>query len=407
MPSTQKQGFNFRRKIPMKKLWILFLLLCMPISAFSEETLKPEERGNIHVGQLQIHPYLSLTEAYDDNVYANSTNTKGDWITTTSPGVQLLMPFGNNKLAAEYKAVIDNYADYTSEDTADHYASVLGDFKFASVYGLKVSDNYVYGHIPRSSSGSGEIEKYNKNAAAVSASYIFADRFKFETGYTRTDWQYTQDFDKYQSRNENLIPTYLYYRFLPKTSAFVEYDFKNVIYDLKAYGLDNQVQTPFIGLTWDIREDTKGIAKVGYLHKSFEASNKSGVDTWTASVNLKHAFTEISSIRVTALRDVNEANVTGTSYFVTTGAYAEYTHKLSYKISALARGSYGADDYSNGIAPYSNREDRTWLGGVGLKYQMRPWLDFVLNYNHRDRDSNIAYWDMVDNRTSLTVDFAL
>ena len=39
--------------------------------------------------------------------------------------------------------------------------------------------------------------------------------------------------------------------------------------------------------------------------------------------------------------------------------------------------------------------------------QMRDWLEFALNYNHVDRSSNISYFDLKDNTTSLTVNFAL
>ena len=383
----------------MKRLWILFILVCLPAPAVSA--------GNIHVGSLEIHPFVSLTETYDDNIFAAATDTREDWITTTTPGIKLLMPFRMHSFAAEYKAVINNYADYSSEDTTDHHAGVLADFKFGSLIGLKLRDAYVKGHEMRASSAAGEIEKYDKNAASAALSYQFADRFKVEAGYTRTDWDFTRNDNQYRNRQEDLIAAYLYYRFLPKTSAFIEYDFKNVDFEQKLNGLDNKVHSPLLGLTWEISESTKGTVKGGYLQKDFEASGMDGIDTWTASADLNHAFSDYSSLKIVGLRDVNESNAEGARYFVTTGAFAEYTHKLAYKVSAVARGSYGVDDYSNAIGTDPGRHDRTILGGVGLKYQMRDWLEFALNYNHIDRDSNIDIRDLIDNTYSLTVIFAL
>jgi len=383
----------------MKKLWVLFLFVCIPATAFSA--------GNIHLGAAEIHPYLSLSQTYDDNIYATPSDTTYDWITTTTPGIQLKVPFRTHKIEAEYRAVIRSYWNYNSEDIADHHAAVLGDFKFASLFGLKLGDKYDKGHEPRSSSGSGEIETYDRNAANAALSYVFADRFKVETGYTRTSWDFNQDNNKFRNRSEDLIATYLYYRFLPKTSAFIEYDFKNVVFDQKTDNLDNQVQTPFLGVTWEISERTKGIVKGGYLFKKFEAGDRGSYDTWTASAELDQAFSERSSVKIVALRDVNEANTQGNSYFTTTGVFAEYTHKLGYKLSAIARGSYGEDDYSNSSGTAAERKDNTFLYGAGLKYQMRDWLEFALNFNHLDRNSNLDYRDLTDNTTSLTVNFAM
>lgn len=383
----------------MKKLLIMFLLACLPAPAFSA--------GNIHLKELEIHPYLSVTEMYDDNVYATSSDPNSDWITVITPGIKLMMPYRTHSFTAEYRASSLNYQNNSSENVTDQQASALADFKFASLYGLKLGETYDKGHEPRSVSGSGELVKYDKNAAKAELSYVFADRFKTQMDYTRTNWEFSAD-NEFRTRSEDLIAAYLYYRFIPKTSAFVEYDFKNTNYDLKVDGLDNQVQKPLLGLTWEISELTKGTVKGGYLFKNYDAQSNNNIDTWTVSLELDQEITNSSSIKVVGLREVNEGNVKGTTYYTTTGVFAEYTYKLDYKVSAVVRGSYGADDYNNAAGSTSpDRNDTTLMGGVGLKYQMRDWLEFALNYNHLDRSSNISYFDLKDNTTSLTVNFAL
>ena len=346
-------------------------------------------------------------ETFNDNVFATATDPNYDWITTTTPGIKLLMPFRRHSFAAEYKAAINNYANYTSENTTDQFASAMADFKFGGQLGWKLGDAYTQGHETAASAASGQIEEYDKNVASTALSYVFADRFKAEVAYSWTSWEFSLLDNQFRNRHEDLIATYLYYRFLPKTSAFIEYDFKNVIFEQKADGLDNQVNSPLLGLTWEITANTKGTVKAGYLHKAYEASGQSNIDTWSASADLNHAFSDYSSLKVVGLRDVNEANIQGTSYFVTTGAFAEYTHKLAYKLSAIARSSYGTDDYSNAAGTNPDRQDKTFLGGVGLKYQMRDWLDFTLNYNYLDRNSNIDASDLINNTTSLSVNFAM
>jgi len=382
------------------KPFMLFIILvmCLPATAFSA--------GNLHIGALEIHPFVSVKETYNDNVFAVANNTTGDWVNTITPGIRLALPYRRHLFTAEYNAVINTYSKYGSEDTTDHNAKVLADFKIGSLFGVTFSDTYAKGHEPRDSSTSGQIEKFEKNAPSVTATYQLADRSKIQMDYTRTSWNFM--LSEYRSRDEDLVSTYFYYRFMPKTSAFVEYDWKNVAYDEKVNGLDSRVHSGFLGLTWEMSASTRGTVKGGYMQKKFDAANKEDYGTWGASADISHAFSDYASLKVIAMREVNESSALGTRYFVTTGAYAEYTHKLTYKISAVARASYGVDDYSDAIAPDTvARSDKTLLGGVGLKYQMRDWLEFVLDYNYRDRNSNIPVNDLSQNAYSLTINFAL
>ncbi|MDZ4165342.1 MAG: outer membrane beta-barrel protein [Smithellaceae bacterium] len=381
-----------------KKIWPLLLWLCMSGTALAA--------GNIRYGSLEIHPYLIVKESYTDNVFATATDTKKDWVNTTTPGIKLLLPFRMHQLALEYNAVVTTYADFGSENTTDHNASAVADLKFGSLFSLKLSDIYQKGHEPRLSTTSGQIEQYETNAAALSATYKLADRSKVQLDYARTNWRFM--LSDYRDRAEDLMSAYVYYRFLPKTSAFVEYDYKNIVYNRKANGLDSVVHTAFLGLTWEVSEYTKGTVKGGYLQKDFEDRAKKNLNTWSASIDLNHAFSDDSSLKLVGHRAANESSALGARYFVTTGAFAEYTHKLTHKISGFLRGSYGTDEYSDAVAPDPEaRSDKTILSGVGLKYQMRDWLEFVLDFNYRNRDSNIASHDMVERAYALTINFAL
>jgi len=384
---------------PIKFLFLfIILVLFLPATAFSA--------GNLHFGALEIHPYVSVKETYNDNIFAVAKDTTSDWITTITPGIKLALPYRRHLFTAEYNAVIDRYSSNSSENTTDHNAKVLADFKIGSLFGLTLSDTYTKGHEPRASSTSGQIEKFEKNAAAVTATYQLADRSKIQMDYTRTKWNFM--LSDFRSRNEDLVAAYFYYRFLPKTSVFVEYDWKNVVYDQKVNGLDNRVHSGFLGLTWEMTASTRGTVKGGYLQKRFDAADKENLGTWGASADIIHAFSDYSSLKIIALREVNESSAQGTYYFITTGAYAEYTHKLTYKLSAVAKASYGVDDYSNAIGSATEaRYDKTFLGGVGLKYQMQDWLEFVLGYDYRNRNSNLPVNDLRQNTYSLSANFAL
>ena len=382
-------------------LWILFFLMCLPFQAGAA--------GNLHYGALEIHPSVSLEETYNDNVFATPTDTRSDWITTIAPGIKLFLPIRAHQFTLEYDAAIKRFNDFTSENTTDQHASAAADLKLGSLFGVKLKETYDKGHVDRFYSLSGFLYKYETNAASLSTTYQLADRSKVELDYTRTSLKFEAE-NSFMSRDEDLIAASLFYRFLPRTSAFLEYDFRNIGYDEQGNGLnlDNKVNSLFLGVAWDITPNTKGTVKGGYNRKDYAASDVSGVSTWGASIDISHAFSDYTFIKVIGQRAIYEAELFGISYFVRNSASVEFTQKFTYKISGVARASYMVDDFSNAIPPETQARNNRWMiGGLGLKYQFKDWLAFILNYNHRERNSNIDSYDAAENTYSFAINFAL
>jgi len=357
---------------------------------------------------MEIHPFVSVAETYSDNIYSTPGEKKYDYITTTTPGISLQIPFRLHKLSLDYNAVIRNYGRYTDENTTDQNADALLDLKFGSFLGLKLNDAYSKGHEPRGSSSTGFIVRYETNAASASATYQMADRSKIRIDYSKTVWTFDQPSD-FRDRGEDLVSGYLYYRFLPKTSAFIEYDFKRVDFRNPAGDIyDNKVQSGLLGLTWEMTETTKGVLKGGYLKKDFDSPLIDDYSTWTASLDLNFDFSQYTSLKLTGQRTVNETNLQQTTYFVTTGVYAEFTQQIYRRLAAVIRGSYGEDQFSNAVPPATDpRRDITATGGAGLKYTMRDWLEFDLDYNRSDRNSNDDGADYQSNLYTASAKLAL
>lgn len=383
------------------------LSLLLFLAVLSVPTLSAGE-GNVHIGKLEIHPYISTKETYSDNIYATASDKKHDFITTIMPGLKLLFPFREHKIGAEYNRVFNKYEKYHDENSTDENANGFLDFKFGSRLGLTLQDTYAKGHEPRSSSTSGAIEKYTANAASASVSYKLADVSKVKVDYSKSTLDFKSSESQFRDRGEDLISTYLYYRIFPKTSAFVEYDHKQVDFEQSTSTLDNKVNSGLLGVTWEITEKSKGTVKGGYTWKNFESQANKDFKTWAASIDLNHEFSDYTSLKVVGQRIVNEASLRGARYFVTTGMYGEFTHKFTYKTAGVLRGSYGEDKFSDAIAPETKiRKDLTAAAGAGLKYQMRDWLEFAIDYNHRNRNSNINANDYKENSYMFTINFAL
>ena len=207
----------------------------------------------------------------------------------------------------------------------------------------------------------------------------------------------------FRDRDEAIMAGYLYYRFLPKTSAFFEYERKAVDFTEASTPLDNAMDSLLLGLTWEMTGRSKGTIKGGRTSKDFKDPAVKDFSVWTWSVDLNHKFNELTSLSVVGSRQVNETNWAGTAYFITTGAYGELKHSFMSKMAILLRGSYGTDRFSNAVPPETVvRVDKTRMLGTGLRYTMKDWLEFGADCNKRNRDSNLNAHDYQETQYILS-----
>ena len=361
--------------------------------------------ANLHIGQLRIDPFLTASDSFSDNIYFTPENPadppKRDSYMTYTPGIKLQLPFGRDRFEAEYFAVVTRYATSRGEDTTDHNASGSLDVKVGRRFDIGLSENFVKGHEDRGQSATGFIETYRNNTATAAFSYQLATRSKIEIDAGKSTWDYIES--PFRDRDDYLLTGYLYYRFLPKTSVFLEYDRKKADYEYsnsigEATGsfqdLNSLQQSGQIGFTWEFSEKSKGTIKGGMLKKDFESSQNPDYSGATWSVDIRHDFSQLASLQLVGLREPKEANVEGTNYYVTTGGYGEFSFHILTKLSVVAHGSWGKDKFSNIIPGESAlRQDRTTQSGGGLKYAIGKWGEIGFDYNHRVRQSNIPVYE--------------
>lgn len=368
---------------------------------------KSQDAPVIQWGPVEVHPFVSLQETYSDNIFLAPKTKNQDFITTLAPGVQFKMPIRRHALFLTGTTTINRYADYTSENNTDWNLSGAGDFNFGSRINLKLSDSYRAGHEPRSQSAlsaMSDMEKFKNNSATASLTYNLADISKLQLDYGNDYWNFKNS--PFRSRNENAVSAYAYYRVMPKTSVFAEYDFKNVYFTEKGVGkdLDNNVHSALLGVTWELTEQSKGTVKGGYLYKAFDDTLQKDYSTFAASVDVSHHFSDYNAVKLIGARTVNESSLLGTRYSVSTGLTGEFTHKFNDRISASLKASFSDELFSNIVLPDTvKRSDQVALVGAKAVYSFRRWLDTSLEYYWRQKDSNINTYDSTENNISLTV----
>lgn len=368
------------------------------------------------LGPIEVHSYLSLRESYSDNVYLTRDNKKHDFITSINPGLFLQLPFRRHFVSLGGNTTINRNAINSSEDTIVWTLYGAGDFYFGSRFNLKVSDNYNNSYETRSQSSTSEIERFQNNTAAASLTYVMADISKVQLDYSRNYLKYRTS--GFRSRNEDLVSAYLYYRMLPRTSAFVEYEFKKVGFmDTSSTlnnrdNLDNNVHSGLLGVKWELSERSKGTIKGGYLLKNFDQQSQesqSSIDDFAASIDISHYFSDYNFMKLAGARTINESSLEGTRYSVSTGINGEFTHRFLDRLSSTIKASYSEERFSSNTAANATpsdhqiRKDSVLQVGAALQYNFRRWLENSLEYYWRNKDSNKDNYDSTENNISLTI----
>ena len=346
---------------------------------------------------LKINPFLSISETFSDNILYTQNDKKSDAIAKVTPGVRVQLPFKAHVAELDYYSVIARYGTHSEEDITDHHVGGSVDLKSGDRLELLLSDNYDRGHEPRSSTPTGTNEVFHTNVAVASASYLFTDSVMVRLDYGKSTWRFITS--NFRDREEDLLAGAVFYRVHPKASLFIEYGHRNIAY-AEETDLDSTVGTMQAGLTWDFSSRTKGTLKAGFARKDFSSSAMTGGTVKVGSADVRHDFTSDTTVVLTAQRSMNEPDIPDSVYFISTGGYAELMQRFAGKWTAAVRGAYVHD-------LYFVRTDRTSLAGAGLRYRAKDWLEFALDYNQRQRQSDIPGYDYREQSSLITMTVSL
>ena len=384
-------------------------LLVSSSPAFAELYIK-ELPGNIHVGPIWIHPQFSIMEVYTDNFFLEHSDEKDNWITVLTPGVTLQVPFKGHTFQLDYRADIFKHSNYSRYDTEDHYASGLFYFDFPWGLELKIGDQFIKSAVPPAFEGDTQ-EDYYYNEGMVEAAYRLADRYKVKLAYRnilRDFLAWENEVDNY-IRNE--VSTGIYYRFLPKTSALVEYTFYHM--DNENRGIpstDNYNHHIWVGLEWEPDAKIRGSIKGGYISRRYDEFGRDE-DNFGMQGDLTYSIGSLATLNLFVTREIIQTSVTADeatygTHYIRTGGALSVSHQFPYSITATLEGFYYNDDYRERGIYAEHREDNRY-GGVGsIGCQFQEWLGFKLDYQlgleltyqYLKNDSNFDWEDYRENR---------
>ena len=374
-----------------------------------------------------VHPFLSVTEYFTDNVFYTNSNKRSDFATILSPGIWLTVPhvyekllhietanvspggfslskpqqetFKRYQLYLFYNADIERFSKFSSENAENHRAEGFFQYNLQSGLSLELIDQFIASHDVRGTGITSQLDKFRSNLSNVTLSYNIGERFKLRVDYSNFLVDYTDRRNDFRDRKDNAFSGYLYYKIRPKTSLFVENEFIDIAYT-KNGSFNSDEYHLFGGIQWDITAKSKGSVKAGYGIKNFSNEALKSADDFIMEAQLDYHFTPKTSIILKASRSTNETNIASTDFFLSNVVEVQYLQKITGKITSDVKLAYTNDQYK-GALTFRGRtgklRENYYMGVCALQYKFKEWLQMDLGYIYDKRDSSFAEFDYINN----------
>lgn len=359
----------------------------------------PYDPVGFRTGPVYFFPSIAVQGIYNDNIYAEDTNKRGDEIFVIRPELQVQTDWSRHELQLYAGGEFGMYEEFTDEDYTDYLfegrfrldvsratnilfegglgrdhqqrgdpeeVEGLDPTKFDDTH-AKVQINQAFGRLQLS--GGGSFQRYDfKDVEAVGGGFINND---------------DRDHDIYVANAKAA------YEFSPGYSAYTEFSYNWRDYDdlVDDVGVDRDSEGFEIngGLSFELTNLIQGSIYGGYIQQNPDDPTLQKIKGPSFGASLDWNVTSLMTIGLKGQRTIGDSQFASASgYFADRGRLTvDYMFRENLIFSAF--GEIGQDDY-RGIP----RNDFRYGMGVGLEWRLNRYLAANFNYSYQGRDTDFA-----------------
>lgn len=401
---------------------------------------KGDDRG------FRIYPWLNLLMAYDTNYYRTNNSAlinnpqalgaqgvalanqavannpqavplrpMATWENVVEPGVRLTASNGvTSAYNLSYFARIGSVTASPADNFTDQRLEADGNWELGIRHRLTADYQYWNWHDRRGSGSPIDSARANflyphpdiwsANVAKLGYSYgAPGSRGRLDLNASYAARQYLNNNQSSRDNNQPGADIAFYLRVTPKASALFEVAGQNTKYVRQLPGtisLDSDQLNAYTGVTWEATAKTSGTAKVGWLSKTFAASqrqNWGGVGWWA---QMQWRPLTYSTINLATERAPVETNTSTANAILVSSVKLDWIHYWKPRLHTRFGLLGTTDDYIG-----DTRVDHRYGASGGVFYQMRRWLELGFDYTYASRTSNVPLGaaDYLDNVFLLSV----
>lgn len=414
-------------------------------SSESKQSLLPEDDGAQNDSELfstsgsgYIHPFLSVGEEYTDNLYNIDQDKTNNFLTRISPGIWMSIPkikeapvtvAAKNTSAGGLLMALPDYEgferfnayllgalDYkmysTDSDLNDTDAKIEGLFKYNLRGGLSLQalDSFTSSQDRFEIGNAGEdpVRRYKSNLSQAVADWDFSDKLRTKVEFSNFYLNYSEAIDDFLDRSDNDASWYGFYKYSPKTSLFVQYQYIDVSYDTNT-GWDNTQDFYYAGINWASTEKTSLRMKAGYQNVDYEKSLAQTLNEdnngWALELALKYQITVKTEISLALSHKTEESDSTlAIGQEVSTGI-VHYKQQFTEKLLGICDLSLENHNYTQ-LRVAGERDDDRYIFRPALQYVFKDWLMAEMAYQFDTRNSTDDLFDYASNTISFSLNSA-
>jgi hypothetical protein len=355
-------------------------------------------------GSFIFYPSVGLTETYNSNVFVTPSDVKSDFFTTLLPTLQLKSDWNNHALNFAAAGEINRYVQQVGENDSNFLAATDGRIDIQRDIYLTGILEYQLTHEPRTSPNTVVNQKnpIEVQVATGGIGYVHesgrlgfringgVDYYAYGNGLTTTGATVPET-----GRNVTIysVTPQVSYEIQPGYHAFLRTvgDWRVYQAEFDAGGFDRSSSGYQVnaGTAINLGPTLNGEVFVGYFDQEYDDPRLQPASGPGFGGNLLWNVTDLTSVRGTVARTVEETIVGNASSYVQTASTLSIEHELLRNVLLNGGGSYIVQDFQ-GLA----RTDTIYVIAATARYLLNRNVSVGLDFTHSHRDSTtpgIAY----------------
>ena len=352
----------------------------------------------IRAGSFLFLPELSISETYNDNIFARQANTDHDLITKVLPKVSLESDWNNHALNLTAGADIGRNLRSSKEKYEDYNFAADGRVDIRRDTSVSASVNYEQLHEDRGSPddvGGITPTEYTKLSSDVGFRNKW-NRVALEVGLGTEMYDYddvartggiTNNDDR--DRDHYTLSTRLGYEIVPEYEGFVKASYNTIDYDAgtddNGLNRDSDGYEVAVGTRLDLSGVLSGDVFAGYRSQDYDDAALETISGPVVGASLTWNVTALTTIKGSVSRTILETTQAGSSGFFNTRVGASVDHELRRNLLV------GADVAGTNQKYRGNgRDDNQYDLGAYAKYLLNRHLYVSAEYDFLRKNSNAA-----------------
>ena len=353
-------------------------------------------------GAFIIMPSVGVRESYNDNIYANNSSVRHDFITAITPGVAVNSDWSSHSLQLHANSRIRRYASQTTENTEEYDVGADGrldirrdtnanaTLRYQRLYEDRSSPDNANGKSPTEYSigtaGTGFYNRWNRVALDTS---LQMQRYAYHDVTTSTG---TTVNNHDRNRNQYELKVRGSYDIQPQYAAFTEMILNAVDYnasvDDAGVNRDSSGYEVRAGARIDLTGLIFGDVFVGYLNRDYKDSTLKTINGMAGGANITWNVTPLTTLVGTVSRTISETTLTNSSGDLISTMQGRVDHELLRNLILSAQFGFSRDEFKG-----TSRKDDTLRGMVQARYMMNRNLYLTLRYDRTNKNSNVESSD--------------